>query len=146
MTNNIYFCVFCRQKFNKNDENVLKKHLISRHFNPKPLDPFVVEWIESLVTYQKDLNHCLSLDPKSLPKSMMCQSEGRDGKQKLLKGCSVCDQIILCFKLDVEYKKKNENLCICGEGKEVKKAVVFCIQCNHMFHYPCVEPTDYSGL
>ena len=146
MANNIYFCLFCPQKFNKNDENVLKNHLINKHFEAKA-DPTVEEWIESFVTYQTELNHCLSSEPKSLPKSLMCQSEGSDGKQKLLKGCSLCDQIIVCFKLNVDFnKKKNKNLCICGEGKEVKKAVVICIQCKHMYHYPCVEPTDYSGL
>jgi hypothetical protein len=135
----IYFCVLCPQKFTTIDEKSLTKHLFETHFeNSNNSEKLIIkEWIKSMIEYQKNLNKTLSFNTKQLPENNV---------SKLLIGCKVCDLIIDCFKLRLDFRNKSKDKCICGIGSNCQLIVVYCQQCKHLYHFDCVEPKPYSGL
>ena len=138
----LYFCVFCDQNWSKYTSKDLKNHIIVKHFDSR-VDENFTEWIDSLVTYETQLNQCLRWSSRpQLPKSSV-----ENLSQILLKGCHLCDRIIECFKLDLNSRDlKKKSVCVCGYGSESDKVVVRCHQCKQLLHFDCVEPTNFSGM
>jgi hypothetical protein len=134
----IYFCIFCDSIMSSAQE--LRDHLII-HFNDcdenqcqKTITKSEMDFIETLLKYETEINNCFKLKPKQLPENNV---------SNLLIGCPVCDRIIKCFDL-IEKRNEDQIQCFCGQISDYMQ-VFECIECQKSFHILCVDENN-SGL
>jgi hypothetical protein len=135
----MYFCVFCDTILMTSEE--LKQHLIIHLIScdknewQKTITKSENDFIESLLRYESQINHCFQLKPKQLPANNV---------ENLLIGCPVCNQIINCFEL-IKTRNEDQIQCFCGQISD-ELDVFQCIDCKLKFHCVCVDRNHYSGL